>query len=70
MVIVVNPPSLLYMVVLYKMSLNLQCLLINSETGSPSFYLLSNLEFDSLIHLGNWLYFNCLLLLMHIRLKI
>ena len=34
-----------------------------------SFYRLSDLEFHSLIHLGN--YFNCLLvLLMHIRSKI
>ena len=35
----------------------------NYGTGSPSFYCLSNLKFDSLIRLGNW--FNCLLLLMH-----
>ena len=40
----------------------------NYGTGSPLFYCLSNLEFDSLIHLGNW--FSCLLLLMHIHLKI
>ena len=40
----------------------------NYGTGSPSFYCLSNLEFDSLIRLGNW--FNCLLLLMYIRSKI
>ena len=33
-----------------------------------SFYRLSNLEFNSLICLGNW--FNCLLLLIHIRSKI
>ena len=33
-----------------------------------SFYRLSNLEFDSLIRLENW--FNCLLLIMHIRSKI
>ena len=40
----------------------------NYGTTSLSFYCLSNLDFDSLIRLGNW--FNCLLLLMHIRSKI
>ena len=36
-----------------------------TETCFPFVYHLSNLEFDSLICLGNW--FNCLLLLMHIH---
>ena len=40
----------------------------NYETGSLSFYCLSNLEFDSLIRFGNW--FNYWLLLMHLRSKI
>ena len=50
------------MVGLYIKYLDPQCLLVITEL-----VLLKNLEFDSLIRLGNW--FDCLLLLMQIRPK-
>ena len=61
--------SLLCAVGLYNYKLSRSAMFTsNYGTGSPSFYCLSNLEFDSLIHLGNW--FNCLLLLIRISSKI
>ena len=68
MVGVLNPPACFaQLVCIYKVFRSLM-FTSNFETGSPLFYCLSNLEFDSLSHFGNW--FNCLLLLMHIRSKI
>ena len=63
-----NPPACFAQSVVYKVSRSAMFTSNYELTDSPSFYCLSILEFDSLIRLGNW--FNCLLLLMHIRLKI
>lgn len=57
--------SLFCMPGLFIKCLDLQCLLVITDSGSPSFYCLSNLELNYLIRLGN-----CFLLLMHIHTKI
>ena len=64
----IESSSLLCAVGLYIKCLDPQCLTVLLKLVLLSFYCLSNLEFGSLIRLGNW--FNCLLLLMHIRSKI
>ena len=64
MVILLNPFPALRGWFVYKLSRSAM-FTCNYGTGSRSFYCLSNLEFDFFIRLGNW--FNCLLLVMHLR---
>ena len=70
-VIVLNPPACFVRLVCIYCKVSESAILMftsNYGTSSPSFYCLSNLEFNSLIHLGNL--FNCLQLLMYIHSKI